>query len=168
MEFASKKEKHTLSFINLIIAKEKYMKKIILISLVLNIIGCFGNSYEPIINTVKITSSTGENLYLKSKNWGLTYDHQLTVISMSSVQTWTEPDSMKEYVYKWLEPFLYEFKNDTLFIYCNTKAPTPNSFTSNIKVIQKEVDNYSDLIYKVNNGLGNLKKIPERPTLIPT
>lgn len=136
------------------------MKNIICILVTLGIIGCFGNNYEPIINIVKVTSTKGENLYLKSKNWGLTYDHQLTVISTSNKAKWQEPDSTKDFIYKWLDPFLYEFKNDTLFVYCNTKAPIPKNFTSNIKVVQKEVDNYSDLIYKVNNGLLNLKPIP--------
>ena len=137
------------------------MKNIIFFSALLNIVGCFNNDYS-IYETVKIEPLTGETIYLKSKKWGLTYDHQLTVISTSSYSTkWQEADTTKELVFKGLEPFVYEFKDDTLFIYCRLASFLPQNFKSNIRVIQKEVDNpvYMDLIFKVNNGSKNLKKM---------
>jgi hypothetical protein len=138
--------------------KLRIMKKIIFVLIFINIISCDGSDYSQ-YNTIKLKSRVGEVICLKSKKWGLTYDHQLTTISISTFQKWTEPDSTKEYVFRWLEPFLYEFRNDSLLIYCRNKAPIPKFFPTNIKVIQKEVDNYTDLIYKTNNGIGNLKSM---------
>jgi hypothetical protein len=137
------------------------MKNIFIVLISLNFLNCFGDNYSPIYKLVKIQSSKGDEIFLKSKNWGLTYDHQLTFISTSSIQKWEEHDSTKELVYKGLEPFIYEYKKDTLFIFCRLKSAIPAEFKSEIKIIQKEVENpeYIELYQKATNNIGNLKKM---------
>lgn len=49
------------------------------------VVYCFLNkvtdAYRPTYNRVELVSNDNNKLYIKSKNWGVTGDHQLTVIS---------------------------------------------------------------------------------------
>lgn len=130
--------------------KNEKMKKILFILILFTTIGCWTNNLKPIFKYQELSSSKGTKIYLKSKNWGLTFDHQLSVISNNSSQKW-EVDSLKDYVFPGLQPFLYEFKNDTLFLYPSVLCKKPKDFQSSIPVIQNIPKDFGDLIFKVNN-----------------
>ena len=89
---------------------------------------------------IELHSADNRKLYIKSHNWGLSGDHQLTVIETDEEREF-EVDSTKQIIFKGLEPFLYRASNDTLFLVLREKSTIPNRFNSTWTIIQKEVDN---------------------------
>ena len=109
----------------------------------------------------KISAANGDAIYIKRLIWGLTSDNQITVISNSPDEI-NEIDSIRDYVFKDLVPFVYKLESNKLIIYTMQPAREPSQFdSSKIRVIQTRVSNpeYMDLIYKLNTGVGELKKI---------
>ena len=94
------------------------------------------------------------NLYLKSKNWGLTGDHKITVISTKSDFEF-QPDSINEYIFNGFSEIIYKVENNTLKIYCQEKPKIPIKFNSEINVEFIEVKNNSEwkiLNEKIDNN----------------
>jgi len=73
------------------------------------------------------------SLYLKSKNWGLTADHQISVISTKPDFEF-QPDSISEYIFHGFGGIIYKAENDTLKIYSTQKPKVPQKFESEINV----------------------------------
>lgn len=94
----------------------------------------------PTYNRVELVSEDYHKLYIKSKNWGVTGDHQLTMISTEDEREF-EIDSTKQIIFNGLEPFLYKVSNDTLFLTLRQRSKIPDGFKSRWTIIQKEVDN---------------------------
>lgn len=117
------------------------------------VVGCWTDSYKPVFQTTTLKLKSGEVIYLKKKNWGLTFDHQVSVISNSDKNEW-KPDSTKEYVFKGLEPFFYKFSNDSLILFTRLNAEVPPNFNSKIQIVQKQLPNSQimDLYDLVNKG----------------
>ena len=80
------------------------------------------------------------SLYLKSKNWGLTADHKISVISTKSDLEF-QPDSISEYVFHGFGVIIYKVENNTLKIYSHQKPKIPPKFESEINVELIEVKN---------------------------
>jgi hypothetical protein len=80
------------------------------------------------------------SLYLKSKNWGLTGDHKITVISTKSDFEF-QPDSISEYIFHGFSGIIYKVENNTLKIYSHQKPKIPPKFESEINVELIEVKN---------------------------
>lgn len=101
-------------------------------------VGDFG---RPTYRIIPILSQNKKStIYIKTKNWGVTGDHQLTVVSTSPEKEF-EPDSTKEMIFKGLEPFLYKSNKDTLFLFVWEKSIIPENVRSKWIVKQTEVDN---------------------------
>ena len=98
------------------------------------------DAYAPTYNRVELVSTDNEKLYIKSTNWGVTGDHQLTIISIDDEREF-EIDSASQIIFRGLEPFLYKVSNDTLFLTLRQKSRIPDGFNSRWTIIQKEVDN---------------------------
>lgn len=96
--------------------------------------------YSPTYNSVELISTKNQKLFIKSKNWGVTGDSQITIITNDEEREF-EIDSTKQIISKGLEPFLYKVSNDTLFLTLRQKIKIPNGFNSNWIIIQNEVDN---------------------------
>ena len=103
---------------------------------------------EQIYFTNKKTS-----LYLKSKNWGLTADHKITVISTKGEMEF-QPDSISEYIFHGFGGIIYKTENDTLKIYSTQKPKIPPKFESEIKVEIIEIKSNPEWI-KLNNKIKN-------------
>jgi len=84
--------------------------------------------------------SKKSTLYLKSKNWGLTADHKVTVISTKSDFEF-QPDSISEYIFHGFGGIIYKVENNTLKIYSHQKPKIPPKFESEINVELIEVKN---------------------------
>lgn len=80
------------------------------------------------------------SLYLKSKNWGLTADHKISVISTKSDLEF-QPDSISEYIFHGFGGIIYKVENNTLKIYSHQKPKIPPKFESEINVELIEVKN---------------------------
>ena len=98
------------------------------------------DAYAPIYKRVEFVSVDNDKLFIKSKNWGVTGDHQLTIISTEEEREF-EIDSTRQIIFNGLEPFLYKVSNDTLFLMLRQKSRIPDGFNSRWTIIQKEVDN---------------------------
>jgi len=91
------------------------------------------------------------SLYLKSKNWGLTADHKISVISTKHEMEF-QPDSISEYIFHGFDGIIYKTENDTLKIYTIKKPKVPPKFESEIKVEIIEIKNNLEWI-KLNNKI---------------
>ncbi len=98
------------------------------------------DAFSGTYNRIELTSVDNQKIYIKSHNWGVTGDHQLTIIETNDEREF-EPDSTKQMIFKGLEPFLYRVSNDTLFLILRKKSTIPNEFNSPWTIIQSEVDN---------------------------
>ena len=63
----------------------------------------------------RLISSKGEKIYVNSINWGVTGDYQLSLISKDSLRLNNRNDTIGSV--PGLNPFIYQFKNDTLTLY---------------------------------------------------
>jgi len=101
----------------------------------------FVSGYEPYTAIKKIYSQKyNETLYLKKKNWGVTGDYQIIIVTKTPGKIF-EPNEKNDYVYKGLLSFFYEFHNDTLDIYTRRKSKIPESFDSKVVINQIEISN---------------------------
>jgi hypothetical protein len=75
-----------------------------------------------------------ETIYLKSKNWGLTGDHKITVISTNPDYEFY-PDSISEYIFHGFGGLIYKKSNDTLYIYDGQSPKKPTNFDSKINIV---------------------------------
>ena len=90
-------------------------------------------------NTIK---GSKDSLYIITKNWGVTGDNQLTIISPTNDKSSDlSSDSTTRYVFRGLDPFVYRFKNDTLLLLVRNgyTASSPTMFSSSIKVVQNNI-----------------------------
>jgi len=81
-----------------------------------------------------------ESIYIKKKEWGVTGDYQVIVISKSPSKEF-EPDDKYDYIYKWDADFFYKYNNDTLVVYVYKKSQIPMRFDSKITINQNELSN---------------------------
>jgi hypothetical protein len=98
------------------------------------------DAFSGTYNRLELNSADNEKLYIKIHNWGITEDHQLTVIETDDEREF-DVDSTKQIIFNGLEPFLYRVSNDTLFLILRKKSKIPNGFNSTWTIIQREVDN---------------------------
>ncbi|MFD1015471.1 hypothetical protein [Winogradskyella rapida] len=93
------------------------------------------------------------SLYLKSKNWGLTGDHKISVLSTKSDFEF-QPDSISEYIFHGFGGIIYKVENNTLKIYSHQKPKIPPKFESEINVELIEIKNNSEW-NKLNDKIKN-------------
>jgi hypothetical protein len=93
----------------------------------------------------------GARLYLKSKTWGLTGDHSVTVLSLNSM-TEFHPDTTKEFVF-YGDELIYRQTNDSLIVYYGVLKSKPKIFNSPVKLKFIESDDYQTLNEQVLKGL---------------
>lgn len=79
-------------------------------------------------------------LYLKSKNWGLTGDHKISVISTNPDKEF-QPDSISEYIFESFEEIIYYVERDTLKIYARQFPTIPEKFDSEIQIKVMKIEN---------------------------
>ena len=91
----------------------------------------------------RLISSKGEKIYVNSINWGVTGDYQLSLISKDSLRLNKRNDTIGSV--PGLNPFKYQFKNDTLTLYFyNRISYSVQDDLNTIKVVYKVV---SDSVY---------------------
>ncbi len=102
---------------------------------------CFSEENITHDSTELKSNKFGEPLYIKTTNWGITGDTQITVISEDSIVDFNRINYDKCYVFHGLEPFLYKQVSDSLFLYTQTKIDEPKFFKSKWRIVQIEIDN---------------------------
>lgn len=118
------------------------MRKAITYFLILSaLFGCRNHNNET-FKTTEIKSSSVEGmLFLKTMNWGLTGDSQITIISTTDKIDFNKKESDDYYIFEGLEPFLYKQSNDSLILYTQKVVNVPKNLKTNWKIIQVTVDN---------------------------
>jgi hypothetical protein len=97
------------------------------------------DTFSPTYKRVELVSADNQKLYIKSMNWGLTGDSQLTVITTDDEREF-QIDSARQIIFDGLEPFLYRTSNDTLFLTVRQTSKVPKNFNTCWTIIQKWVD----------------------------
>jgi len=94
----------------------------------------------------KLVSSKKETLYVKTYNWGVNGDSQLSTLAGNDTPIGFE-DKGKPMIVEGLEPFIYRFAQDTLTLYSRSPLPAFPLHCSSIAVRYEVVDNarYMDL-----------------------
>ena len=115
-------------------------------------LGQLQDAFSGTYNRIDLISADNKKLYIKSHNWGVTGDHQLTIISTDDEREF-EIDSTREIIFSGLEPFLYKTSNDTLYLTVRRKSKIPEGFNSTWTIIQTEVDNPTMIKLKRNYEL---------------
>lgn len=70
-------------------------------------IGCVDINSDGDFRSRVFTSTNGENIYINTLNWGVTYDKQFTVLTKDPNELRKREDSL--FAIKGLEPFVYRF-----------------------------------------------------------
>ena len=114
---------------------------------------------EPKVSIVDVYSSNfWQKVYIKRKVWGITGNHEFTVVSKSGDESF-EPNEDNEYVYKGLSPIFYSFRDDTLNIYVMKESKKPTEMTTRIQVNQIVLTNPQMMNLMVNYKDKGLKKV---------
>ena len=92
--------------------------------------------------TTEIKSNSVDGvLFIKTMNWGLTGDSQITTISTSDKIDFNKKESEDYYIFNGLEPFLYRQSNDSLILYSQTIVAVPKNLKTKWKIVYETVDN---------------------------
>ncbi len=113
------------------------------------------DSFSGTYNLIELVSTENQRLYIKSHTWGVTGDHQLTVITTDEEREF-EIDTTRQIIFNGLEPFLYKVSGDTLFLNLRKKIEIPKGFDSNWIIVQREVDNPTMINLKRNQVLKDI------------
>jgi hypothetical protein len=117
--------------------------------------------FKDTFNSVVLTSSKGEKLYINSINWGVTGDYQRTIITKDK-DALKSREYHKKYIER-LEPFYYSFHEDTLKLYFDGEVTykTEEMFkTIRIEYIELESRKFDKLRIKAyeNDGYFTIPK----------
>lgn len=119
-------------------------------------------SVEDTFNSIELTSSKGEKIYINSLNWGVTDDYQITAISSRKDRVRERIDTLG--VAKGLEPFFYSFDKDTLKLFFNNSVTyeiKENFKTIAVEYLVLNAKNYKDIRQKAYENKGYYS-IPKR------
>ena len=108
-------------------------------------VACSPTEVKDSFNSNVLISSKGEKIFVNSINWGVTDDYQLSVISKDSLRLKDRNDTIG--TVQGLNPFIYEFNNDTLTLYFyNRISYKLNDKLNTITVLYKVVNDTEYLI----------------------
>jgi hypothetical protein len=82
-------------------------------------------------------------LYLKRKTWGITGNHQTTVISTNK-ELLFKADTISDYVYNGFSEIIYKVENNKLIIYSHHIPEIPQKFESEIEIELRKYENNSE------------------------
>jgi len=115
-----------------------FLATLIVVMLWIGFIYAFPN-FEPDYNIKEIGFTDNSiKLYLKSKTWGISANHEVVQLSTNSK---SEIDSVHNLVFKDPDFLFYKTSHDSLFLYVYSGAIKPPQFNSTIKIIQVELPN---------------------------
>lgn len=116
------------------------MNNIIKIGMCFCILFISCNSVNKGFNSIELTSSKGEHIYINSINYGVTGDHQLSIITKNKNKLKYKIDTVG--TVSGLDPFYYSFRNDSLILFFNdTITYQAIEKFNTIDVAYKQVDN---------------------------
>jgi hypothetical protein len=119
----------------------------------------FTSAWQPVTNHVEIyIPDLNESIYVSKKVWGVSYDHQIVLIS-SQPKEKVNYDSETDYIYQGLSSLFYKVAGRDLVIYTRKKSPIPKRFNSRANIVQVELDNQDMSTLRADYEKEGLKKI---------
>ncbi|HYF04473.1 MAG TPA: hypothetical protein VEC36_13910 [Patescibacteria group bacterium] len=97
---------------------------------------------KPTLNFVKLHNPEPEPLFLISKRWGITGNHQIYALTKTEPngESW-HPDSLKDVIWKGEPTIFYQVQNDSIIIF-TTQLPDNNQRISTKSVVDIQlIDN---------------------------
>ncbi len=96
---------------------------------------------------------SGEHLYLKKLNWGITGDSQILAISKDDSDV-IDKNSKDEYILEGLQEIFYKQNKDTLTLYVRNKFKIPKFFNTKVIIRQVVLENpeFEDLFNKAKSS----------------
>lgn len=93
-------------------------------------------------------------LYFKSKTWGITGNHRVSVLSASEEFSF-EPNTQTDYVFKDFEKIIYRTTPDSLILYMPHPVENPVEFLSPVyvEIVELNTMEYLDIVKKQERGL---------------
>lgn len=129
------------------------MEKIVYVIMGFLLLSCKNN--DDGFRSKVLLSSKGERLYINTYNYGMTGDHQITIISKDKDKLRYSRDTLGTVA--GLEPFVYSFEKDTLTLVFNgTITYKVKDTFETIKISYDKVPNpkYMDYMQKAVNNDG--------------
>jgi len=83
------------------------------------------------------------SIFVKRKTWGLTGNHQITIIS-TKPEFEFNADSITDYIFNGFSEVIYKKENNTLKIYSHYKPSVPDKFDSKIEIELIEFQNNAE------------------------
>ncbi len=95
----------------------------------------------------------GTSLYLKSKTWGITGNHSVSVISTNGNYEF-EPDTLSDFCFYDFDEIVYKVEADTLKIFTLKDLQLPPKFNSkvNVDIIKLKHTDYAALRKEIKSG----------------
>jgi hypothetical protein len=128
------------------------MKRLLLLCIIF-ISACTGPDFDPGFISKELVSSKGEKIYINTYNWGVTGDHQWSIITHDKNRL-KEGKIDSAGAVKGCAPFLYFFNNDTLTLYGSNYKPIEEFYT--ITIMYATMPNPW-------NDISQLHRVPEFP-----
>lgn len=112
--------------------------------------------FEPVVRKFQIsTPNAVEPIYVTAKNWGVSYDHQMILISTGKKEgVMYDPET--DIKYDGLSPLFSKFSGDTLQLFVRVASKIPDNFYAKVPIrqfiltnveMQRLVRNYKRLGY---------------------
>jgi len=115
--------------------------------------------WEPVISRIEINiPDLNESVYVTKKIWGVSYDHQIILIS-SQPKKEVKYDPETDYLYEGHSTLFYKVDGRDLKIYTRKRAHPPQHFDSEVNIVQIELDNVGMNKLKENYEKEGLKEI---------
>jgi hypothetical protein len=132
---------------------------VVIIIIVLVIIRKKTPDFKPIVSVTPVYLEKNDNtLYIKKKNWGLTGDYQVIVLSTNLNKDFS-PNKKTEYVFEGLSPFFYKVDNGILTLYVRKVSEIPEIFNLKDFVKQEELTNQEMMTLFDNYKDKGIKKL---------
>ncbi len=93
-------------------------------------------------------------LYLKSKTWGITGNHRISVLSASDELDF-EPNEKTDFIFEDFEKIIFRSTPDSLIVYVNHEVTMPVNFQSPvyIRIVKLNSNEYIEISEKQEGGL---------------
>lgn len=108
-------------------------------------------------------NEVGEKIYVRSKKWGVSWDHEETVLSNSIIDRSFQINKDRDFIFYTSNLFYKKVGNDSLLLYVNYSSipkELPSNFSNKVKVKILELKSTNEIAdYDLNYHKYGLTKI---------
>ncbi|NVO33117.1 hypothetical protein [Hymenobacter lapidiphilus] len=120
-----------------------------------------GDGANGVYSSAALVSSKGDTVFVKSYNWGITSDSQISIVADNNRPIGWDDQGQPGMV-KGLDPFQYRFAHDTLTLYTRSPLPPFAIRCPSIVVQYQLVDNSRYMPFYEPLGNSTYHRVPEQ------